>query len=83
MKKQWYTCWYIFVNIPPQGEPDCSDHGTCIRRGGVSLCQCDAGFKGDDCATYVCAGPEDNPCNGNGMYGLVSKDSRSFVEFLV
>ena len=33
------------------GEPDCMDHGTCVKETG---CQCDKGWKGDGCQIADC-----------------------------
>jgi hypothetical protein len=52
------------------GEPDCSKYGTCTRNEelGVSRCICDPGYQSDDCSQFVCPGPQDNFCNGNGKF---------------
>lgn len=60
---------YLFL---PPGQPDCNEHGNCIRstEHDASICFCDPGFAGDDCSQYVCPGPADNLCNGNGKFSI-------------
>ena len=33
------------------GEPDCMNHGTCVKKEG---CECNKGWTGDGCETAVC-----------------------------
>ena len=46
------------------GEPDCSNRGSCVRKGDQSVCLCNPGFTGEDCSELVC--PGEPACNMRG-----------------
>jgi len=54
-------------NLNPCADVTCSGHGTCIAHGNDGVCQCDAGYSGDDCDTSC-----DGVCKGNYPYNCAS-----------
>ena len=52
------------TNCP--GEPDCSNHGVCVKATEIAIpeCLCDQGFGGLNCSHLIC--PGNSPCNNRG-----------------
>ncbi|KAI8479536.1 hypothetical protein Bbelb_427260 [Branchiostoma belcheri] len=60
------------------GEPDCTDRGTCVRRGGQSICLCNPGFGGLTCSDLVC--PGEPACSSRGICTIVGDTTACVCE---